>query len=134
MSNRTYRLIYTALALALLVTVAVAVRYGSPAGEPQTLPEPLEAITPGPDEQVLRQAFLQIDLPVGYEIELIVDGFRIPEAEIGYVPGTGVYTWSPGVDRSFLEWSAGAHDVTVRWTTVTGLPDPGEFSWSFRVY
>jgi hypothetical protein len=134
MSARTYRLIYTALGVALVATVGIAIRFGSPAGESPILPAPLEAITPGDGEQVLRQAFLQIDLPVGYEIDLIVDGFQIPESEIGYVAGTGVFTWSPGAGRSFLEWSAGEHEVTVRWNTILGLADPGEHSWRFRVY
>ena len=134
MRTRTYRLIYVALTVALALTVVLALRYGSPAGEALDLPSPLENITPGPDEQVVRQAFLQVDMPVGYEIELIVDNFRLPPDEVGYVPGTGVSTWSPGVGRSFLEWAPGLHEVVVRWDTVAGLPDPGEYSWSFRVY
>lgn len=134
MNERTYRLIYGALALALVVTVVLAARFGSPAGDAVELPPPLEAIRPRPGDQVLRQAFLQVDLPVGYELELTIDGFRIPEGEIGFIAGTGVYTWSPGIERSFLEWSAGTHEIEIRWDTMSGLPDPGGYSWSFRVY
>jgi len=118
----------------LAVTVVFAMLLSNQQGEAPDLPTPLEAITPGPNEQVLRQAFLQIDLPIGYEIELIVDNFAIPADEIGYVAGTGVFTWSPGEGRSFLEWTPGPHEILVRWKTSVGLPDPGEFSWTFRTY
>ncbi|HDH02661.1 MAG TPA: hypothetical protein ENH15_00260 [Actinobacteria bacterium] len=134
MQPRTYRIIYIALATALALTVVGTILLVDRQGEAPELPTPLEAITPGPNEQVLRQAFLQIDLPIGYEIELTVDNFVIPTEEIGYVAGTGVFTWSPGVDRTFLEWTPGPHEVSVRWKTVVGLPDPGEFSWTFRTY
>ncbi len=73
-------------------------------------------------------------MATGYTIEIYVDGFRIPEDELFIVEGTGVYSWIPGPDKTILEWSPGRHEVLVRWETRSGLPDVGEYSWTFRAY
>ena len=120
-----------ASALALLVTV---VWLGSPLGVESTLPEPVEEVFPLPGDTVVRQTAIEIDLPVGYSLTLEVDGIRIPHAEIGFTTGTGRFIWQPGPDRLFEVWTAGEHTVTIRWDRVSGgRPDPGEFTWVFRV-
>lgn len=134
MTPRQYRLIYAGLTALLLVVVAVAVLFGSPEGEDIGLPEQIEAISPVPNETVLRQARIEVDMQIGYDIEIWVDGFRLPDDEIAFVEATGVYSWGPGIGRTFVEWSRGEHTVLVKWMSVTGLPDVGEYEWSFRAF
>ncbi|NIQ58410.1 MAG: hypothetical protein GWN85_34605, partial [Gemmatimonadetes bacterium] len=68
------------------------------------------------------------------ELELWVDGFRVPDPEITFVDATGVATWSPSPASLYLDsWTPGVHEVRVVWTKITGVPETGEFSWEFRV-
>lgn len=129
-----YRLIYGALTLALVLVAVAAFMFGSPEGDDIGLPPPIEGISPVPQETVLRQARIEVDMDIGYEIQIWVDDILLPEQEILFIEGTGVYSWSPGIDRLFFEWDRGEHRVRVRWTSVTGLPDVGEYEWTFRVF
>ena len=54
-------------------------------------------------------------------------------AEIEATPETGKYVWRPGDNTIIPEWTVGIHTVWVRWDRISGLPDPGEWRWSFRV-
>lgn len=129
-----YRLIYGGLTLALIAVAAIAFMFGSPEGDDIGLPDPIEAISPVPQETVLRQARIEVDMEIGYEIEIWVDDVLLPSQEIVFVDGTGVYSWGPGLDRLFVEWDRGEHRVKVRWRSVVGLPDVGEYEWTFRVF
>lgn len=129
-----YRLIYLGLGLLLVVVVALGVAFGSPDTPGDDRPAQIEAVSPEPGETVLRQARLEVDVPAGYTVEIFVDGFRVPEEELFIVEGTGVHSWQPGSETGVAEWSPGQHEVLVRWRTLSGLPDVGEYSWSFRVY
>lgn len=126
-----YRLIYIGLGLVGLAAIALGILL-SPEGDEITLPGPIEAVSPAPGARVPPQAILEIDLEVGYEAEIVVDGWPIRDAT--FVPGTGVYRWSPGPNHpNFIEWTPGEHTVHVTWNTYTGLPDTGTFEWSFRI-
>ncbi len=78
--------------------------------------------------------FIIVDVPVGYEIVLIVDNYIIPSQEILFQDAIGLATWRPGPNKSFESWTAGKHTVVVQWSKTTGLPDVGEFSWIFYTY
>ncbi len=127
-----HRLVYTGLTLALAALVA-AVVWLMPAGEESGLPEPLESVFPEPGDAVVRQTVVEVDLPVGYVIELWVDGDPVPPFEIGVTESTGRWVWQPGPGRSVEQWSAGGHTVRITWDRPLGRPDPGEFEWSFRI-
>ena len=129
-----YRLVYLGLSLALMAVVGLGIAFGSPGGRSPDRPEQIEGLVPAPGETVLRQARLEIDLKSGYAADIIVDGFTIPHEELFIVEGTGVYSWQPGPGRSLSEWSPGHHEVRIRWDTRSGLPDVGEYTWTFRVY
>jgi hypothetical protein len=132
MNDTTYRRIYVGLGLALAAVIALTIAY-SPSGTETPLPEPIERIFPLPNDSVIRQARLEIDMKVGYEIVLFVDGFRISPVEIGVQTGTNRYVWEPAPGRFLETWGPGTHQITVEWDRITGLPDPGSYSWSFRV-
>ncbi len=133
MSDAKYRLLFIGLGLAFVAVVVVAVRFGSPEAPKVVLPPALEEITPLPASQVPLQAPIEVDVPVGYRIEMFVDGFRVPESELRFVEGTGVYSFSPS-QSSIIEWGPGPHTVRVTWRKLGGLPDVGEHSWRFRVF
>ena len=126
-----YRYIYLGLGLVAFAAIALALAFGG-GGEELVLPEQIEAISPEPGDLVPPQAALEIDLPVGYSAQIFVDDWQVPDAV--FVEGTGVYRWAPSANSPVIsEWTPGEHTVRVVWDTLDGLPDPGEFEWSFRV-
>ena len=126
-----YRLIYIGLGLVGLAAISLGILFAAE-GETLELPRPLEAISPLPGDLVPRQTTLEVDLEVGYRGEIVVDGW--PISDLVFVEGTGVYRWSPSPSSPTIqEWTPGSHTVVIRWDTITGLPDPGSFEWSFRV-
>ena len=128
-----HRITYLLLAAALAAVVVVAVLF-SPDGEESGLPDPLEAVFPLPGDAVVRQTVVEVELPVGYRIDLFVDDEQVPPDEIGFTPSTGRWTWQPGPDRWMERWTTGDHTVRVEWDRVEGgRPDPGEYEWTFRV-
>ncbi len=129
-----YRAVYLGLGLALIAVTAFGIVFGSPDRAGMGRPEQIEEIEPEPGETVVRQTRIEVDMLSGYAIELFVDGFLIPAEEVFFVEGTGVYSWQPGADQAITELSPGRHEVLIRWRTLSGLPDVGEYSWSFRVY
>jgi hypothetical protein len=127
-----YRITYTLLGLALAVVAIGAVVF-APSGSLTDVPEALESYSPANEATVLRQIQVEIDLPVNYEIVLVVDGVTIPGSEIDVIEETGKFTWRPSDTTIIPEWSVGLHTVWVRWDRSSGLPDPGEWIWTFRV-
>lgn len=126
-----YRLVY--IGLGLIGVAAIALGFVlSTEGEEIVLPDALEAVSPEPGALVPPQALVEVDLEVGYEATIFVDGFPVNNAT--FVDATGVYRWSPGPDDPVItEWEPGEHSIRVIWDTYTGLPDPGSFEWTFRV-
>lgn len=133
MDSRTYSRIIAACTVALLLVVAV-VWLVNPLGDDAALPDPLEGVFPLPGDTVVRQTMIEVDLPAGYEVELEVDGISIPDEELGLLEGTGRWSWGPGPGRLWDVWDGGEHSVTARWDRPAGTtPDPGSFTWVFRV-
>ena len=125
-------LVYAGLGLALVAVVGFAIVF-SPSGAEPDLPDAVEWVFPLPNDSTIPQAALEIDMQVGYEIVLFVDDIRISPIEIGVQTGTNRYTWEPAPGRFLETWEPGTHEVRIEWERVAGLPDPGSFSWTFRV-
>jgi hypothetical protein len=133
MNERTYRRLIIGLLGALVVIIGL-VALASPSGEGADLPEPIEALFPLPGDTVVRQAAIEVDLPVGYTLELEVDGVRIPPQEIGVTPATGRFIWQPGPSSVLATWESGEHSIVIRWERLQGaVADIGTFTWTFRV-
>jgi hypothetical protein len=131
--HTTYRRIMLG-SLAALAVIVIAIWVINPLGDDAALPAPLEGVFPLPGDTVVRQTVVGVDLPVGYTLDLEIDGIRIPAEEIGSVPATGQYSWGPGPGRLWEVWDGGEHTVTIRWDRAPGSqPDPGEYTWTFRV-
>ncbi len=128
-----YRLVYAGLGLLLVATIALGFAL-LPSGEPTDLPGPIEEVFPKPGDSVIRQTDVEVDLEIGYELELWVDGFRVPDSEVVFVDATGVARWAPSPNGLYLtEWTPGSHTIRVVWNRVSGPTDVGEFQWEFRV-
>jgi hypothetical protein len=126
-----YRLIYLGLGLIAVAAIALGIVLNR-SGEELLLPGQVEAISPQPGDLVPPQASVEVDLPVGYQAQIYVDGWLVEDA--AFVEGTGVYRWAPSAQSpTITEWSAGEHTIRVVWDRISGLPDPGEFEWTFRV-
>jgi len=134
MTKNTYRLIILSLTGLLIFTIYLGMSFYQQNNESFVLPTPLENIYPLPNDQVPQQISLEVDLPVGYELTLIVDNYIIPENEIQYVEATGVYIWKPRVNWTFEQWNPGSHLIRISWDTISGLPDYGEYEWTFTTY
>lgn len=132
MRDSTYRLIYLGLGLGLVAVVGFTLAF-SPSGDVTSLPDQVESLFPAPNDSVIRQTAIEVDMEAGYEITLFVDGIRIAESELTRQVGTAFYTWRPAPGRFIEEWEPGEHEVRIEWERPTGLPDPGSFTWTFRV-
>ena len=127
----SYRLVYLGLGLLAVAAVALGVVFAQD-GEPVEIPRPLESISPTPGSTIIRQGAVEIDLEVGYEATIYIDGFPIPDPT--FVEATGVYSWAPHPGSAVMnEWIPGDHTVRVEWKRITGTPDVGVFEWTFRV-
>ena len=134
MTKQTYRFIILLLTGLLALVITWGISFSQDNSEELVLPNSLENIYPLPYDQVPQQASLEIDLPVGYQLTLIVDNYIIPQSEIQYVEATGVFIWRPGPGKTFETWNPGKHTVRINWDTITGLPDFGEYEWEFTTY
>ena len=120
MTKQTYRFIILLLTGLLALVITWGISFSQDNSEELVLPNSLENIYPLPYDQVPQQASLEIDLPVGYQLTLIVDNYIIPQSEIQYVEATGVYIWRPGPGKTFETWNPGKHTVrTVSYTHLT---------------
>ncbi len=131
------------LITAALVVAALAISYGrvDPDSVETNADGVVENVEPAPGDLVPRQSMIEVDLRSGYRAELWVlvnpsagTWQRIPDSELSFIEGTGVYTWAPGAGRIVEEWTSGEHTLRIVWDTVTGLPDVGEYEWTFRTY
>ena len=118
MTDRRYLFVFLALGLAAIAVVTVAFLFGSPDTVQVPLPTVLEEISPLPGSQVPFQTQIEVDVPVGYKIEMFVDGFRVPDSEVRFVEGTGVHSWSPA-RSSTNRVVPGSHTVSIRWRKLT---------------
>ena len=127
----SYRLIYLGLGLVAVAAIAFGIVFTTE-GDEILLPGPVESVSPEPGHLVPPQASIEIDLEVGYQAQIYVDEWLVSDAT--FVEGTGVYRWAPSpTNPTINEWTSGEHTIRVVYDTVNGLPNPGDFSWSFRV-
>jgi hypothetical protein len=126
-----YRLIYIGLALVAVSAIIFGVVF-SGGGDELVYPTQIEAVSPAPGDLVPVQTAIMVDLPFGYGADIYVDSWLMQDTT--FVEGTGVYRWAPSsTNPTITNWSPGEHTVRVVWDTLNGLPDPGEYEWSFRV-
>ncbi len=131
-STTRYRVILSILGVVFAAIVVLAVLL-APSGDAPRLPDAVDLYSPTDGATVLRQTQVVVDLDVGYDIDLVVDGVPIPDDELDVIEETGRFVWIPGPGKTFEEWAPGLHAIEVTWERTSGLPDPGSLRWSFRV-
>lgn len=132
MSRTAYRVVLTLLGLAFVAVVVGTVLF-APSGEPREVPDVVVEYSPGHGDLAFGQPEILLQLQPGYRAVLVVDGRPIPEDELIWIEATGLHVYRPGPGKIIESWSPGIHTVEARWDRTDGRPDPGAFSWSFRV-
>lgn len=132
MNSTRFRITLTLLGLAL-IGVIVGVVLFAPTGRAAVVPDAVERFSPGQGDTVQRQVSVMIDMKVGYEIQLFVDGVEIPSEFLNVTQATGVTIWRPSDEEGNLAWPVGDHSVAVVYNRIVGAADTGEFTWTFRV-
>ena len=74
-----------------MLTVFIGVNFYQDNEETVDLPSVIEGVSPLPNYQVPQQTSIEINLPVDYEIVLIVNNYIIPSSEIMNIEATGVF-------------------------------------------
>ena len=132
MSRTTYRVILLLLGLALIAVVVGAVLF-APSGDNTGYPPALERVEPIDGSLMFGQPRVVFDLEGEYRAQLTIDDVAVPEDQIIWTEATGLHVFEPGPGKVVEAWSPGFHVVSAQWDRVRGLPDPGMFTWSFRV-
>ena len=120
------------LGLALIAVVIGAVLF-APTGADERFPAALERVEPVDGSLMFGQPRIIVDLESGYRARLTIDDVVVPEDQIIWTEATGLHVFEPGPGKVVESWSPGFHVLSAQWDRVRGLPDPGMFTWSFRV-
>ena len=140
-----------AVGLVLVLYAFTSARTGSDA---QGVRNPaIERLIPSPDDLVLRQSEMGIDLATGYTGELVIDGQRLITEElvasdsanpgiverivnVRFDPAENTLLYQP-IDlpgAPITELDPGSHTITARfWKLEETEADAREYTWSFRV-
>lgn len=132
MSSTRYRIILLLLGLALIAVVVGAVLF-SPQGSPTNYPAAVESISPEDAALVFANTQVVLDLESGYRAHFVIDDIEIPDDEVRWIEQTGLHIFEPGPGKTIEAWTPGFHVVAITWDRTSGLPDPGNIRWSFRV-
>ena len=132
MSRTTYRVIMLLLGLAFIGVVMGAVLF-APSGTDAGLPPGLERVDPPDGSLMFGQPRIIVDLESGYRARLTIDDVAVPDDQVIWTEATGLHVFEPGPGRVVETWTPGFHVVSAEWDRASGLPDPGMYTWSFRV-
>lgn len=127
-----YRVTLLLLAVAFIAVVVAAVLI-APSGSGGMLPDAVQRVSPDDGELVLRQTRLIVHLQPGYAATIEIDGTMLPEDQVVFTPETGLHVFEPGPGKVIESWTPGFHIAVASWNTLTGLPDRGALTWTFRV-
>jgi hypothetical protein len=95
----------------------------------------VEALIPADNSQVPQQSTVGIDLVVGWEGTLVVDGVEIPPDQLSLTPELGLVQFTPDEGREIEQLSGGQHTVSaIVWPIAEGR-DAGArtVTWQFQV-
>lgn len=132
MSRTTYRLILLLLGLAFIAVVVGAVLF-APSGSVDEYPPALARVDPVDGSLMFGTPRILVDLDGGYRAHLTIDDVAVPDDQVIWTEATGLHVFEPGPGRVVETWAPGFHVVLVEWDRTSGLPDPGMYTWSFRV-
>ena len=136
------RVVITVLLALALFTFVFAFTLGEDPADPAT--EAVELLIPAPNDQVLKQNDVGVDLEPGWLATLSVDGVRIPEDQVNCrdncpTQGVGVdplnrFVFTPGEGKEIEELPSGRVCAAARVWQVGQTEQDGEnVLWCFRV-
>jgi hypothetical protein len=136
MSRGRHRLLIAVLVVGAVVALVAGVRAtdtGDGEGEPTS--DVVERFVPSPDDEVLRQAELGVDLAPGYDGTLLVNGVEIPTEDQRRVPEQNQIFFAPGDGKAVERLLAGPNCATALvWKAADGrgTSRDQQFTWCFQ--
>lgn len=124
-----------ALAVVLVVGAAVVGLVEVTGSDPHPVGSgAIERLIPAPDDKVLQQATVGIDLAAGYEAGLSLNGVAIPPAQLDVTTGLHLVEFRPGEGKILRSLEPGQNCVVATyWRTATGPAESSTRSWCFTV-
>ncbi|HWC10916.1 MAG TPA: hypothetical protein VG455_06800 [Acidimicrobiales bacterium] len=127
------------IVLSMIVAVAVgALVYVAtePAGDDEApLPSAVEAVSPEPGAQNLRQTTIAADLAVGFTGYLLMDGVEVPRDDLQVVDALGQVILRPTEDSDYRVLAPGPHCATVVYRKIGDrLDQSSSYRWCFSVH
>jgi hypothetical protein len=135
-----WRVTIVAVALFAVLNLGVILLANSDTSEPGTesLPESVEAVTPGPGELTTLVDDVAADLRDDVTGDLVINGITIPEDQLDRTDELGIVAFRPGKGKELTELQRGENTVVVYyWPRTDPRPEPLEsaplrYSWRFR--
>jgi hypothetical protein len=94
----------------------------------------IELLAPRPDEQVLSQAQLLIDLTTNYDASFVINGVTIPDEELQKRPELNQVIFNPGPGKVVEQFPAGRNCVEADIFRIDGAQeDVPPARWCFNV-
>ena len=103
----------------------------APVGQPSNV----LSVQPAPGSLVRPQTTLDVQLQTNLTGAFVLDGQEIPVNQLETAVATGEVAFRPGPGKGLQQFAPGNHTVTIEFWPATKPrpPDPGSYSWSFRV-
>ena len=123
--------VIVAAAVAALVYVAT-----EPSGDDEApLPAAVEAVSPEPGAQNLRQTTVVADLAAGHTGYLLMDGVEVPRDDLQVVDALGQVLLRPTEDSDYRVLAPGPHCATVVYRKIgERLDQSSSYRWCFSVH
>jgi hypothetical protein len=127
------------IVLSVLVAAAVAalvyVATEPPGEEEAPLPSSVEAVSPEPGAQNLRQTTIAADLAAGYTGYLLMDGVEVPRDDLQVVDALGQVILRPTEDSDYLVLAPGPHCATIVYRKIgERLDQSSSYRWCFSLH
>ncbi|HEY6317021.1 MAG TPA: hypothetical protein VI462_03930 [Acidimicrobiia bacterium] len=103
----------------------------APVGQPTNV----ISVQPSPGTLVRPQTTIDVQLQTNLTGALVLDGQELPVNQLEQAVAAGEVAFRPGPGKPFSQFAPGTHSVTVEfWVAAKPRPpDPGSYSWTFRV-
>ncbi len=127
------------IVLSVLVAIAIGALWYV-ATEPSRndeapLPEAVEAVSPEPQAQNLRQTTIAADLAPGYTGYLLMDGVEVPRDDLQIVDALNQVILHPTEDSDYRELAPGRHCATIVYRLIGQREsESSDFRWCFSLH
>jgi hypothetical protein len=109
------------LAISLLVLAALSLGDNQDQGLSADNAPVVDALIPAANTQVPQQSSVGIDLAVGWDGVLQINGVEVPEDELVVTPQTGLIMFTPGEGKTVQQFQTGRNCVTaIVWRIADG--------------